>query len=455
MSVIRNFLQPITGEVDAVGVLVRADAALERLQMHAGGKVHGVLALPALAALAAKTHQLKMRLSDVVRVADDDRDLQFWVETELSNNICQLEIWGWKGEPSQSASAIDGQSNQDQFDTANGVSILICDAQRNIVAAHGEIAVLLKSESFGMNLDQTINLIQPILGEKPQLAALIDTRQAFSGIPAALLAHDDQYRIDGIPQLSANGEFLGFRLLLTSDRRATLDRRLLSGNHAEHMVGNQIAPALRQPLSRIIANAETIGDKLRGPVRDNYAVYAQDIASAARHLLALVDDLSDLEAVDRPNFSTAADPIELGDIARRVAGLLALKAADSQIKLQVSNEEKTVMATAEFRRVLQIVINLVTNAIRYSPHGSLVEIDINHSQKLAQISVSDEGSGIAPADQEKIFAKFERLGLSGDGGSGLGLYISRRLARFMGGDLTVSESAAGGAKFTLSLPLRG
>jgi signal transduction histidine kinase len=228
---------------------------------------------------------------------------------------------------------------------------------------------------------------------------------------------------------------------------------LASENFAERMIGKQIAPALRLPLSRIIANAETIGDKLRGPVRDNYAVYAQDIASAARHLMALVDDLSDLEAVDRPDFTTASEPVELGDVARRVAGLLALKAADSQIQLRSPDEDKTAMASAEFRRVLQIVINLVANAIRYAPHGSLVEIEINHAEKWAEISVSDEGNGIAVSDREKIFAKFERLGRSGDGGSGLGLYISRRLARFMGGDLTVSESTAGGAKFTLSLPL--
>jgi signal transduction histidine kinase len=454
MSVIRNFLQPITGEVDASGILIRADAALARLQIHAGGTVQGVLALPTLAALAAKTHQLKMRLSDVVRVADDDRDLQFWVETELRDTLCHLEIWGWRGEAGSSPVEPDSQSSQDQFDTANNASVLVCDAQRNLVAAQGDIAALLKPESFGADLDQTVNLIQPILGEKPPLAVLIDARQAFSGIPANVIGQDGEYLVDGIPQLSAHGEFLGFRLALRLDRRVASDRKLLAGNQAERMIGKQIAPALRQPLSRIIANAETIGDKLRGPVRDNYAVYAQDIASAARHLLALVDDLSDLEAVDRPDFTTASDPIELGDIARRVAGLLALKAADNQIRLHTPGEEEAVMATAEFRRVLQIVINLVTNAIRYSPHGSLVEIDIDHAGKLAEISVSDEGNGIAPDDREKVFAKFERLGRSGDGGSGLGLYISRRLARFMGGDLTVSESAAGGAKFTLSLPLR-
>jgi signal transduction histidine kinase len=111
-----------------------------------------------------------------------------------------------------------------------------------------------------------------------------------------------------------------------------------------------------------------------------------------------------------------------------------------------------ITASAEFRRVLQILLNLVTNAIRYSPDGTEVRIEIAERSDMAEISVQDQGAGVSLADQEKIFAKFERLGRTGDGGSGLGLYISRRLARFMGGDLTVETLEQGGAKFTLTLP---
>ena len=109
-------------------------------------------------------------------------------------------------------------------------------------------------------------------------------------------------------------------------------------------------------------------------------------------------------------------------------------------------------ALAEFRRVLQILLNLVTNAVRYSPDGTEVLLDVGIEDDWAVISVSDQGFGIKPDDAEKIFEKFERLGRSGDGGSGLGLYISRRLARAMRGDLSVAEAEGGGAKFSLRLP---
>ncbi len=454
MKTVKNLLQPITGEVDKTGNLVRADAALLRLQLGAGGIADGPLALPALAELAARTHRLKMRLSDAVRVADDDQDLEFWVETECRGNNCHLQIWGWTQDVIQPKLDIEQEAAAVQFDEIDGISVLICDANRHLVAAYGEINQILTPASFGAELGHSIILSEQLLGAGHNLATAIAGQQAFSGIAVKLAHIDKRYIADGEPQFAANGTYIGCRITLRDDRRAANDRNLISADDPSRLIGQQIAPVLRQPLSRIIANAETIGDKLRGPVRDNYAVYAQDIASAARHLMALLDDLSDLEAVERPDFKTAQEAVELGDLARRVSGLLALKAADNQMRLLHPDEDQKVVANAEFRRVLQIVINLVSNAIRYSPHGSLVEITIDHQGQKARISVSDEGNGVAADDYEKIFAKFERLGRSGDGGSGLGLYISRRLARFMGGDLTVAESAAGGAKFILELPLR-
>ena len=98
------------------------------------------------------------------------------------------------------------------------------------------------------------------------------------------------------------------------------------------------------------------------------------------------------------------------------------------------------------------MLNLVTNAIRYSPDGTEVRMNIANEINWAVISVTDQGNGVREADRERIFLKFERLGRTGDGGSGLGLYISRRLARAMGGELTVGDADGGGAIFTLRLP---
>ena len=97
-------------------------------------------------------------------------------------------------------------------------------------------------------------------------------------------------------------------------------------------------------------------------------------------------------------------------------------------------------------------MNLVGNAVRYAPEGSTVRIETGRSGGQAWIAVQDQGSGIAVDSRERVFDKFERLGRSDAGGSGLGLYISRRLARVMGGDIRIDDAPEGGARFILLLP---
>jgi len=101
---------------------------------------------------------------------------------------------------------------------------------------------------------------------------------------------------------------------------------------------------------------------------------------------------------------------------------------------------------------LQVLINLINNAIRYSPEGSQIWVRLDRIGQRAMVTVADQGHGIDEDQQKRIFEKFERLGRSGDGGSGLGLYISRRIARAMDGDLTVESARGQGARFTLSVP---
>jgi signal transduction histidine kinase len=247
----------------------------------------------------------------------------------------------------------------------------------------------------------------------------------------------------------------GFDLLVLVDALADApvaaapEPAIAPGNR---LIGRDLAPALRQPIHRIIANAETIRTRLAGPIADEYAGYAADIAEAGRHLLALVEDLADLDAVEAPDFAPAPDRIDLADCARRAAGILAMRAQERGIVLIIPPETTQVPAIGEFRRVLQILLNLLTNAIRYSPAHSTVTIETAITGESAWVAVRDEGEGLSEEQVVRVFEKFERLGRTGDGGSGLGLYISRRLARAMGGDLIVAPGP--GAQFTLSLPVR-
>ena len=168
----------------------------------------------------------------------------------------------------------------------------------------------------------------------------------------------------------------------------------------------------------------------------------------------MVDDLVDLQAIERPEFAPEAEPVDLADIARRAAGLLAVRAADRDVRIDGPGLDESLPATGDFTRSLQVLMNLITNAIRYTPLGGQVWIRSEREGDLAAIIVADQGKGVAVEDQERIFDKFERVDSNEPGGTGLGLYIARRLARAMGGDLSIDSAPGQGARFTFTLPAR-
>lgn len=450
MSGASQLSRPISGDLSREGVLLRADDALRKLNQRAGGVEGGTIAIPALYNLGTLAGRLLMRLARAVRVSDDPDNLELWVEAEPFGETIRITILSWRSlGPHLIATNVDDVGYREFSDE---FSTLIFDSSKRLIQSKGVRINGLVAADFGKSASELFEKLLDNFHTSDDFLEKLTLMEAVSPVVLAL-KQGDNVMLSGRPTYDAGGDLTGYECRLEPLKLSApvaLDYNEASTPGA--LFGKHLAPVLRQPLGRIIANAETIGSELQGPIRENYASYARDIANAARHLSALVDDLGDLEAIERDDFSTAPDKIELGDVARRVAGLLALKAADHSIRLIKPDADIKVGATAEFRRTLQIMLNLVTNAVRYSPDGTEVKIEIGQSEQFSFISVADQGRGIKPDDRGKVFEKFERLGRSGDGGSGLGLYISRRLARAMGGDLTVDEATGGGSIFTLRLP---
>lgn len=440
MSISPRFLSvPIRARIAQDAKLISADPEIWRLHGFAGGEIDDAVAVPGLGDLAALALRTRMRVEKPVRAADEDGDVELWIEAIPQDGEVEIIVSGWReiGEQSQSLrpqQTLDQQRVDDDW--------LMIDPELRIVT----LPSILPDSALGQHLGGVFVLDSDNQGRLPLIDAL-GARREIVHQEVGLVGRNARYRLDLKPIFAPDGKYVGHAgnmLAAVSD----------GVSETAIPMGRQFASVLKQPLSRIVANAETIGSKLHGPLRDNYAEYAQDIATAARHLTELVADMEDLEAIDRPDFSVARDRIELGDLARRVAGLLALKASDHGIRIATPPDDDKIEAIGEFRRVLQILLNLVGNAIRYAPDGTSITITIASANERATISVADEGEGISAENRERVFDKFERLGRSGDGGSGLGLYISRRLARAMGGDLTIASSASGGALFTLDLPAR-
>ena len=202
--------------------------------------------------------------------------------------------------------------------------------------------------------------------------------------------------------------------------------------------------ALRSPLARIIEAAEGIADRADGPLRSDYATYAGDISAAAKHLLSVIRAM-----VDQPPDGDAT--VELVPLVDEAIGLVQSKAESRSVEIGRDGPD-TPTAAGEPRAIVQILVNLLGNAIRHSPDGSRVSVFLSVADGYAAITVADQGKGIDVADQERIFDKFERVG-EGGGDAGLGLAIARRLANSMAGDVTLVSAPGEGARFTLSLPL--
>lgn len=441
--------EQITGLVDRDGCLVAADPALERLNARAGGSIGLAFAVPQVAVLARLAQRLGVTVSRHVLAADGPDEVELWVRAIPRDDGVALDIGGWKLRPGWTPPPDDARRERDliaagadwTWETDAALRLTAIGAS---AAAHGVIAANL----LGQPIDALVTPAPDADGAMPILG-LLTMHEPFDGQPATLRATGARVTLSARPRIDAGGAFAGYvgAARLEAVPSVAPEREALPA-----AFGTELDRALRGPLDRIIANADSIHAQTDGPIRQDYADYAADIASAGRHLMGLVDDLADLQAVERADFAPAAEAIDLADIGRRAAGLLTVRAGERSIRIDAPQQVDAAPATGEFRRVLQILVNLIGNAVRYSPDGGMVWVRTHRDRDTATVIVADQGKGIAPEDQARIFDKFERVDPSEPGGSGLGLYIARRLARAMGGDLSVDSAPGQGARFVLSLP---
>ncbi|CAH0355354.1 HAMP domain-containing sensor histidine kinase [Sphingobium sp. CECT 9361] len=437
----------IRAVVDGDGTLISADPPIATLQMQAGSAIGGPLAVPQLAALARLSIRMNIPLSRSIVAACGSADIDMWVRAKPRDGKVELAVVEWRERIAHKVANDSAGREADLVATQDGWSWQI-DPQLRILMIDADNA----SNDYpkvGTPLTAWFRITADEDGQLPILHAFAE-RRSFSA-QQATGKDGSVYLLSGMPMFDAGGRLSGYRGKASLDV-AEVERHAAPTETGTPLFGRRLDRALRQPLGRIIANADTISSQLEGPLREDYASYAADIATAGRHLMELVDDLADLQAIDRPDFTVTHEEIDLADLSRRAAGLLAVKAADRAIRVDVPQSDEIVPAVGEFRRTLQILVNLIGNAIRYSPEGSMIWVRAESMDGVAQVTIADQGRGIAHDDQDRIFDKFERLGRDEAGGSGLGLYISRRLARAMGGDITVDSAPGQGARFVLRLP---
>lgn len=443
--------QVAKARTDDADRLIAADEPLLSLQLRCGGDLPGAIAIPALREAVRRARASGLRLARPIAAQDGADAVTAWVEIEPDDAGCHIELRHWRSRatPVEDEQLVARRKAQIESRIAELHARL--DSRQAVLYAAtetAELAELAATMDAGRGRPWTdFVTITGSAHRQPLHWRLLD------GAPVTVAGSARPWRAMLVPVGLPDGEPAGFDLYLSSDvPPATAPEPAVSEQIRARMIGREVAPVLRQPIARIIANAETIRARLAGPLSEEYSSYAADIAAAGQHLLALIDDLTDLEVVESEDFSTAPDRIDLAEVARQSAGILGVKARERNIAIDAPRPGESLLAVAEFRRVLQVLLNLVGNALRYAPEGSQIWIRLDQQAGFARVTVADQGPGLDADQQSRVFEKFERLGRSGDGGSGLGLYISRRLARAMGGDLVVESAPGQGARFTLAVP---
>ena len=235
--------------------------------------------------------------------------------------------------------------------------------------------------------------------------------------------------------------------------RDVTEERTLEGMRAEFV--STASHELRTPLTAVYGAARTL---LRDDVPlsdDHQRSFLTMIAAESERLNRIVNDILLASSLDANSIEIATEPCDVAELVESVVYSARMRAPEAISLTQVVPLDGAVHAECDEEKVRQVLVNLVDNAIKYSPDGGEVEVAVSQTDGMVRFEVRDRGLGIPAAQRERIFDKFLRLDPNlrrGIGGTGLGLYICRELVRRMGGQIWVDGRDGGGSIFYLELP---
>ncbi len=226
-----------------------------------------------------------------------------------------------------------------------------------------------------------------------------------------------------------------------------------AGRHKSEFLAH-MSHELRTPLNAVIGFAEVLGGQHFGELNQRQAEYVQDINAAGAHLLALINDVLDLAKVESGRMDIQPHWFSLTESISASVNLVRTRASTSQVMLRVDVAQEVQDAYGDQRRIQQVLVNLLANAVRFTPPGGLVEVVARASHQAVIVEVHDTGIGIAAEDLHRIFEDFQQVNGpdQANEGTGLGLALARRFLDLHGGDIWVRSEPGIGSTFAFRLP---
>jgi signal transduction histidine kinase/CheY-like chemotaxis protein len=265
--------------------------------------------------------------------------------------------------------------------------------------------------------------------------------------------------------LSQNKLFEDLRLLNAeleqriAERTADLSRTNIELEHANHAKDEFLATMsheLRTPLNSILGLSESLLEQRRDPLTEYQQQSLQIVESSGRHLLHMINDILDLSKIDAGKLDYYPQVVEVDILCRSSLAFVKVQALRKSIVLVYQVDERVPKIHADPRRMKQMLVNLLANAVKFTEHGRVeLQVRADPEQDLVQFSVIDTGIGINKEDMAQLFQPFiqvdSRLNRQFDG-TGLGLYLVQKLADLHGGSVEVESEVGRGSRFTINLP---
>ncbi|MFW2388232.1 MAG: sensor histidine kinase [Polyangiales bacterium] len=221
-----------------------------------------------------------------------------------------------------------------------------------------------------------------------------------------------------------------------------------AAHRREEMV-QDVAHDLRTPLTSIKGASQNLLEDMAGPLSDSAREYVEIVRDQAEHLIGIVNWLVDAMRVSLDPVELKTTPVEIDQLAKRVVRGLRPIAEEQGIEVRVETEPAGALVDPD--KLLLVLENLVGNALKFTESGGHVSVSVKPVEQTVEISVTDTGVGMSPAELEHVFDRYYRSSHQRSG-SGLGLSISRELVRLHGGDISVRSEKGKGSAFVVMLP---
>lgn len=240
--------------------------------------------------------------------------------------------------------------------------------------------------------------------------------------------------------------------VLTEERTR---RRAVEALEAKTEFVANVNHELRAPASGVIGIAEVLASEIHGPLTDKQRDLISKARTASEHLLSLVQDVGDLFRLDADAMELTIERLRPHDIVAKAAAMVEVSALDKGLKFAADVDTALPEIVGDDRRLVQILVNLLSNAIRFTPEDGELGIEAQPRDGSVVFCVWDSGPGIPEEHLDGVFERYVQAhrGGAGSGGTGLGLALSRELADIQGGTMWVESTLGAGSRFYVALPM--